>query len=90
MYRYKWTYNDNERPNGCCYDCMIKYGEFVDMSIPNDLWEKINPTIHEEAGLLCPTCISNRLHYLGLWYDYNDYIVSFNKNLPNQMQINVN
>lgn len=67
-YRYKWKYKDNEKPQGCCYDCRIKYSEFPDMIIPNELWELINPTYHKGAGLLCPTCISNRLDFLGKWY----------------------
>ena len=67
-YRYKWRYNDSERPSGCCYDCRIKYSEFPDMSILDDLWELINPTEHEGSGLLCPTCIANRLNFIGKWY----------------------
>lgn len=70
-YRHKWKYNDNERPEGCCYDCRMKYGEFPDMTINDEYWEKINPTEHKGAGLLCPTCIANRLNYLGLWYKEN-------------------
>jgi hypothetical protein len=46
----------------------MKYGEFPDMTISDEYWEKINPTEHKGAGLLCPTCIANRLNYLGLWY----------------------
>lgn len=68
MYRHKWIYNDSERPYGCCYDCRMKYSEFPDMTISDEYWEKINPTEHKGAGLLCPTCIINRLNYLGLWY----------------------
>jgi hypothetical protein len=68
-YKYQWKYKDNERPKGCCYDCGLKYGEFPDMIIPDDLWKLINPTHHEGAGLLCPTCIANRLDYLDKWYD---------------------
>ena len=67
-YKYQWKYHDHERPQGQCYDCGIKYSDFPDMVIPDELWEKINPTYHEEAGLLCPTCIANRLDYLGEWY----------------------
>lgn len=32
-YRYKWKYKDEEKPQGCCYDCRIKYSEFPDMII---------------------------------------------------------
>ena len=70
-YRYKWKYRDNEKPQGCCYDCRMKYSEFPDMIIPNELWELINPTEQEGSGLLCPTCISNRLDYLNKWYGLN-------------------
>jgi len=68
-YKYKWKYEDQERPKGCCYDCKIKYHDFPDFIIPDDLWEQINPTYHNGAGLLCPTCIANRLDYIGKWYD---------------------
>lgn len=68
QYKYKWRYKDDERPQGRCYDCGLEYSNFPDMVIPDDLWEKINPTEHEGAGILCPTCIACRLDYLGLWY----------------------
>lgn len=48
-YRYKWNYFDDDRPKGCCYDCRIPYSEFPDLTIPDELWEKINPTNHEGA-----------------------------------------
>lgn len=61
-------YSDEERPIGIgkCLDCLIPYNSFPDMSIPDELWEKINPTYHEGAGLLCPTCIAKRLDELSL------------------------
>lgn len=65
----QWKYTDDERPQGCCYDCRTPYHAFQDMIIPDKYWDKINPTYHDGAGLLCPTCIINRLHMLGLWYD---------------------
>lgn len=71
-YKHKWRYTDKERSlqKYCqCYDCGAPYHDFEDMVIPNDLWEKINPTEHEGSGILCPTCIVNRLNYLSLWYD---------------------
>lgn len=74
-YKHKWKYEDNERPQGCCYDCRMKYGEFHDMVVPNKLWEKINPTIHIGAGLLCPTCIANRLNYIDCWYNDDLFIL---------------
>jgi len=70
-YRYKWRYKENERPLQeycCCYDCGISYSQFQDMVIPDELWELINPTYCRGSGLLCPTCIVNRLHYIGKWY----------------------
>lgn len=67
-YRYKWRYEDDKRPEGCCYDCRIKYDQFPDMTISDELWKLINPTFIEGSGLLCPTCISNRLDYLNKWY----------------------
>lgn len=75
-YRYKWKYNDYERPSGCCYDCRMKYDEFPDMVIPDEIWESINPTFHDGAGLLCPTCSANRLNYLGKWYANNLFILT--------------
>ena len=66
-YKHKWKYNKEDRPLACCYDCRMKYDQFPDMVIPDDLWETISPSC-EEGGLLCPTCIANRLSYLGFWY----------------------
>lgn len=34
--------------------------------ISNEIWEKINPTYYEGAGLLCPNCIGLRLRKLGI------------------------
>ena len=61
---------DADRPKGKCYDCLLEYNRFPDMVIPDKHWEIINPTYHKGAGLLCPTCISNRLNKVGLWYQY--------------------
>jgi len=57
----KWTYKDGERPDGVCYDCGLKYGELPDVTVSDELWEKINPTEHKGAGLLCPNCMVRRL-----------------------------
>lgn len=64
----KWTYEDSERPSGECYDCGLGYGVggFGDLQLPDDVWEEINPTQHEGAGLLCPNCIFIRLRELGI------------------------
>lgn len=71
-YHTKWKYKDHERPQGCCYDCGMKYTEFPDMMVPDDLWEKINPTYCRGAGLLCPTCIAKRLYFANEWYKFVD------------------
>ncbi len=56
-----FKFEENKRPKGVCYDCNLSYHSFPDMVISDELWEKINPTYHKGAGLLCPTCISKRL-----------------------------
>lgn len=67
----KWKYADSERPKGLCYDCGRPYGSFQDLIISDDLWEQINPTYHEHAGLLCPTCICNRITLIYPHAEYN-------------------
>lgn len=58
----QWRYADWERPRGECYDCGLNYDRWGgDMDIPDHLWEEINPTYHEGSGLLCPTCIVQRV-----------------------------
>jgi uncharacterized protein (DUF983 family) len=56
------------RPKAICYDCETPYGEgpFGDLVLPNEIWEKINPTYHKGAGLLCPNCIFERLAAIGV------------------------
>jgi hypothetical protein len=71
----KWRYSDNERPGwrhgqpveAMCYDCRTPYYAMVDVVIPNKLWEKINPTKHKSAGILCSNCIFERLHQIGVY-----------------------
>ena len=47
-----------------CQDCGNDY--FVDLMLPNELWEKIKPEGKEEgAGLLCGACIMKRLDAIG-------------------------
>lgn len=55
-------YKDDERSYGKCYDCGLKYNSdaWCDVIVPDEVWEKINPTFHEGAGLLCFNCIANR------------------------------
>jgi hypothetical protein len=67
-YKYPWKHPKNARPQAVCYDCKMPYHDFQDMVIDDDLWELISPTYWQGAGLLCPTCMANRLDYLGLWY----------------------
>lgn len=54
-------YKDHERPKGVCYDCRKPYSLWSDFSVDDDVWEQINPTYHEGAGLLCQACIENRI-----------------------------
>lgn len=63
-------FEDKDRPRCVCYDCNKPYKDFADMIIPDEDWEKINPTFHEGAGILCATCIANRLNSIGEWYKY--------------------
>ncbi len=61
----KWKYKEGER-KAECYDCRLPYKKFVDMVIPNDLWELINPSYFWGAGLLCPICAIKRLQKMGI------------------------
>lgn len=75
-YKYPWKHPKDERPVGCCYDCGLKYGDdFHDMVVPDDIWEKISPTYWQRAGLLCPTCMANRLDYIGEWYENGFFLL---------------
>lgn len=78
-YKYPWVYSEEERRRvrGCrCYDCKLYYGkDYPDMVLPNDLWVEISPT-GDEGGLLCPTCIANRLDHLGLWYEPGFFLLT--------------
>ena len=43
-----------------CHVCKKQYK--VDILVPDDVWESIKPKSSEnEAGLLCPTCIIERI-----------------------------
>jgi len=51
--------------NGCiCQRCGKKY--IIDLMIQDKLWRRITPSKHKEAGLLCPTCICEKLGELGM------------------------
>ena len=83
-YKHQWRYTEKERNPGeysCCYDCGMKYGEFPDMVIPNDLWELINPSKYKGSGILCPTCTVSRLDHIDRWYDFmNFYLKQYKLN----------
>ena len=77
-YKYPWKYTEENRQadkSARCYDCKMPYGEFPDMVIPNELWEQITPSQCKEGGLLCPTCIANRLRFINKWYETGFYIL---------------
>lgn len=47
-----------------CFDCGALYGQpdWIEATVPNDVWETINPTYHENAGagILCIVCMAKR------------------------------
>lgn len=72
-YKYPWTLPDSERSKAVCADCKAVYGTYQDMVIPDDLWLEISP-FGDCGGLLCPTCIANRLDHIDKWYQTGMYI----------------
>jgi hypothetical protein len=52
---------------GGCDDCGRPYasGGFPDLIITKDAWQRISPT-GDDGGLLCPSCICQRLHDAGM------------------------
>ena len=51
-----------------CHDCHRPYGHehgFPDLIIPFWAWKEISPS-GDEGGLLCPSCICERLHKAGI------------------------
>lgn len=51
-----------------CNDCGRPYGDehgFPDLIIPYWAWEQISPS-GNDGGLLCPSCICQRLHSKGI------------------------
>lgn len=51
-----------------CFDCQRPYGDehgFPDLIIEKEAWRKISPT-GDDGGLLCPSCICQRLHSHGI------------------------
>ncbi|HSE25761.1 MAG TPA: hypothetical protein VLB68_29110 [Pyrinomonadaceae bacterium] len=63
---FKWRYTDNERPLCVCADCRLPYPQGNDCAVPDDIWEKINPSESEGGGILCANCIMRRLDHLGI------------------------
>jgi len=58
----------SESSNGGCEDCNRPYGYehgFPDFVIPYDAWKRIS-TSGDDSGLLCPSCICQRLHDKGI------------------------
>lgn len=54
--------------NAECESCGRRYGEengFPDLVIETSVWRRISPR-RDETGLLCPCCILQRLHALGI------------------------
>ena len=80
VYKYPWILPESERMNCVCADCKTPYDTFRDMVVPNDIWAKISP-FGDEGGLLCPTCIANRLNHIDKWYQTGMYVLK-EHNLP--------
>lgn len=67
----KWKYTDNEREPSTypfCWDCGILYPFPVEMCVPIETWEQINPTEHKGCGLLCHNCMIERLREIGVTF----------------------
>lgn len=54
---------------GCkCQGCSRPY--LADLLVPDDVWERISPTAvdgYKGGGLLCPSCIMERIVGRGIW-----------------------
>ena len=64
----KWKYTDADTIGGECYDCGLDYGggAWSDVTLPDEIWELINPTNYKGSGILCFNCMVRRLEFLGL------------------------
>lgn len=65
----KWKYNTEvDTSGGECYDCGLWYGggAWSDVTVPDEIWELINPTEFKGSGILCFNCMVRRLEFLGL------------------------
>jgi len=47
-----------------CFSCGKRYPTVY--SVPDEVWEQINPTTTHGAGLLCPQCADKRARERGI------------------------
>lgn len=73
-YNHPWILPESERGKCVCADCKADYDTFQDMVVPNDLWLLISP-FADEGGLLCPTCMANRLDHIDKWFETGFYLL---------------
>lgn len=71
--KIKWRLEEHERPRNIdgsysakCYDCGKPYSAAGDCVISDEIWERISPTYFKGVGILCPGCMLERLHWLGI------------------------
>ena len=65
----KWKYPECAGGHQhACYDCGLEYScdAWADVSLPDDIWELINPSVNKGGGLLCFNCITRRLSFIGI------------------------
>ena len=64
----QWRYTEEEKPvtDASCYDCGLAYEYAGDLVLPDNVWRRISPRMDSDAGILCPNCILQRLHFLGI------------------------
>lgn len=51
-----------------CQGCQQPF--YADLIVPDDVWTKISPVPvngYKSGGLLCPTCIMERITTQGIW-----------------------
>lgn len=63
--RRPWHYEVKHPTDASCYDCQRPYSAIGDCSVDYEVWKQIAPTSHG-GGILCPNCMLERLHALGL------------------------
>jgi hypothetical protein len=69
--RRPWHYPTRNRASWRCYDCRRDVRLVGSIALPDHMWERINPTEQQGAGVLCAQCILERFDVLGL-YDIPD------------------